>query len=150
MSSATNFPHCQHHYVWEWCYAWSIEESPEDETTSWTIKSDPRSIPDAVIIDGCAMLWTVHKPTSWNHQLSHHTTLPTQNVARNIIHNTVHLILYVIIWLTTLRTIKLNWWLQKKTPVQVWNKFSLQREYLKTNYEEADAIIVHLLVRIAS
>ena len=39
---------------------------------------------------------------------------------------------------------------KKPTPVQVWNNFSLQREYLKTNYEEADVIIVHQLVRIAS
>ena len=36
------------------------------------------------------------------------------------------------------------------TPVQVWNSFSIQREHLTTNHEEADVIIVHHLVRIAS
>ena len=39
---------------------------------------------------------------------------------------------------------------KKPTLVQVWNNFSPQIEYLRTNYEEADVIIVYHLVRIAS
>ena len=101
-----------------------------------------QGVPDAVIIDGCAMLWTVHWPTSgtvddhvinftWSikyhlersdvclvfdrylgsystkqmtrssrsgnyasrkHQLSLHTTLPTQKVVLTVVHNKVQLI----------------------------------------------------------
>ena len=101
-----------------------------------------QGVPDAVIIDGCAMLWTVHWPTSGTveeyvvsfmgsikyhrrergdvylvfdryiakstkqmtrssrsgndasrkHQLSLHTTLPTQKVVLTVVHNKVQLI----------------------------------------------------------
>ena len=76
---------------------------------------------------------------SRKHQLGLHTTLPTQNVTLNVVHNKVQLINFIC------HLINLN-----PTPVQVWNSFSLQREYLKTNHEEADVITVHHLVRIAS
>ena len=77
---------------------------------------------------------------SRKHQLSLHTTLPTQNVALNVVHNRVQLINFICHYLIN----------PNPTPVQVWNSFSLQREYLKTNHEEGDVIIVHHLVRIAS
>ena len=77
---------------------------------------------------------------SRKHQLSLHTTLPTQNVTLNVVHNKVQLINFICHYLIN----------PNPTPVQVWNSFSLQREYLKTNHEEADVIIVHHLVRIAS
>ncbi len=77
---------------------------------------------------------------SRKHQISLHTTLPTQNVALNVVHNKVQLINFICHYLIN----------PNPTPVQVWNSFSLQREYLKTNHEEADVIIVHHLVRIAS
>ena len=47
-------------------------------------------------------------------------------------------------------TIKPNWSGQDPTPVQVWNNGTIQREDLKITHEEADVIIVHHLVRIAS
>ena len=74
------------------------------------------------------------------HQLSLHTTLPTQNVTLNVMHNKVQLINCICHYLIN----------PNPTPVHVWNSFSFQREYLKTNHEEADVIIVHHLVRIAS
>ena len=77
---------------------------------------------------------------SRKHQLSLHTTLPTQNVALNVVHSKVQLINLICHYLIN----------PNPTPVQVWNNFNLQREYLKTNHEEADVIIVHHLVRIAS
>ena len=77
---------------------------------------------------------------SRKHQLSLHTTLPTQNVALNVVHNKIQLINFICHYLIN----------PNPTPVQIWNSFSLQREYLKTNNEEADVIIVHHLVRIAS
>ena len=80
--------------------------------------------------------------TSRKHQLSLHTTLPTQNVTLNVVHNKVQLINFICHYLINPNP--------NPTPVQVWNSFSLQREYLKTNHEEADVIIVHHLVRIAS
>ena len=58
----------------------------------------------------------------------------------NVVHNKVQLISLICHYLIN----------PHPTPVQVWNKFSLQREDLKTNHEEADVIIVHHLVRIAS
>ena len=69
-----------------------------------------------------------------------HTTLPTKNVALNVVHNNVQLINFICHYLIN----------PNPTPVQVWNSFSLQREYLKTNREEDDVIIVHHLARIAS
>ena len=77
---------------------------------------------------------------SRKHQLSFHTTLPTQNVTPNVVHNKVQLINFICHYLIN----------PNPTPVQVWNSFSLQRKYLKTNHEEADVIIVHHVVRIAS
>ncbi len=76
------------------------------------------------------------------HQLSLHTTLPTQNVTLSVVHNKVQLINFICHYLINPNP--------NPTPVQVWNSFSLQREYLKTNHEEADVIIVHHLDRIAS
>ncbi len=77
---------------------------------------------------------------SRNNQLSLHTTLLTQNVALNVVHNKVQLINFICHYLIN----------PNPTPLQVWNSFSLQREDLKTNHEEADVIIIHHLVRIAS
>ena len=77
---------------------------------------------------------------SRKHQLSLHTTLPTQNATLNVVHHKVQLINFIYHYLIN----------PNPTPVQVWNSFSLQREYLKTNHEEADVMIVHHLVRIAS
>ena len=76
---------------------------------------------------------------SRKHQLSLHKTLPTQNVTLNVVHK-VQLINFICHYLIN----------PNPTPVQVWNSFSLQRKYLKTNHDEADVIIVHHLVRIAS
>ena len=159
-------------------------------------------VPDAVIIDGCAMLWTVHWPTSGTveeyvvnfmgsikyhlergdvylvcdryignstkqitrssrsgndasrkHQLSLHTTLPTQKVVLTVVHNKVQLINLICNYLINHihdNQTKLVITGQDPTPVQVWNDGTIQREYLKTNHEEADVIIVHHLVRIVS
>ena len=76
---------------------------------------------------------------SRKHQISLHTPLPTQNVTLNVVHKVqlIHCICHYLI----------N---PNPAPVQVWNSFSLQIEYLKTNHVEADVIIVHHLVRIAS
>ena len=63
-----------------------------------------------------------------------------QNVALNVVHNKVQLINFICLYLIN----------PNPAPVQVWNNFSLQGEDLKTNHEEADVIIVHHLVRIAS
>ena len=65
---------------------------------------------------------------SRKHQLSLHTTLPTKNVALNVVHNNVQLINFICHYLIN----------PNPTPVQVWNSFSLQREYLKTNHEEGE------------
>ena len=161
-----------------------------------------QGVPDAVIIDVCAMLWTVHWPTSGtvenyvinfmgsikyhlergdvylvfnkyianstkqmtrssrsgndasrNHQLSLHTTLPTQKVVLTVVHSKVQLINLIcnnlINHIHDNKT-KLVITGQDPTPVQVWNNGTIQREYLETNHEEADVIIVHHLVRIAS
>ena len=161
-----------------------------------------QGVPDAVIIDGCAMLWTVHWPTSGTvgeyvvnfmgsikyhlergdvyvvfdryianstkqmtrssrsgndasrkHQLSLHTTLPTQKVVLIVVNNKVQLINLICNYLINNihdNQTKLVITGQDPTPVQVWNNGTIQREDLKTNHEEADVIIVHHLVRIAS
>ena len=43
ISRLVTFPSASIIIWWEWCYACSIEGSPEDLTPSWTIKSDPMS-----------------------------------------------------------------------------------------------------------
>ena len=161
-----------------------------------------QGVPDAVISDGCAMLWIVHWPTSGTvedyvvnsmgsikyhlergdvylvfdryianstkqmtrssrsgndasrkHQLSLHTTLPTQKMVLTVVHNKVQLINlicnYLINYIHDNQT-KLVITGQDPTPVQVWNNGTIKREDLTTNHEEADVIIVHHLVRIAS
>ena len=79
---------------------------------------------------------------SRKHQLSLHTTLPTQNVALNVVHNKVQLMNLIRHYLINPNP--------NPTAVQVWNNVSLRREDLKTNHEEADVITVYHLVRIAS
>ena len=81
-------------------------------------------------------------------QPSHNIAHPERGSQHNPQHGTFAFICHYLISHIKDNQTKLG--ITETTPVQVWNKFSLQREYLKTNYEEADAIIVHLLVRIAS
>ena len=44
LSGLRTFPSASIIIWWEWCYACSIEGSPEYYTPSWTIKSDPMSV----------------------------------------------------------------------------------------------------------
>ena len=124
-----------------------------------------QGVPEAVIIDGCAMLWTVHWPTSgtvedyvvnflWSikyhlergdvylvfdryignstkqmtrsspsgndasrkHQLSLHTTLPTQKVVLTVVHNKVQLINLICNYLINhIHDNQTNWSSQDKT-----------------------------------
>ena len=161
-----------------------------------------QGVPDAVIIDGCAMLWTVHWPTSGKvedyvinfmgtinyhlqrcdvylifdryiktstkqmtrssrsgndasrkHQLNLHTTLPTQKVVLTVTYNKEQLIDLICQYLVNhivINQTKLVITGKDPTPVQVWINGTVQRQDLRTHHEEADVIIIHHLVHIAS
>ena len=90
---------------------------------------------------------------SRKHQLSLHTSLPTQKVVLTVVHNKVQRINLICNYLINHihdNQTKLVITGQYPTPIQVWNNGTIQREDLKTNHGEADVIIVHHLVRIAS
>ena len=91
---------------------------------------------------------------SRKHHLNLHTTLPPpQKVVLTVVHNKVQLINLICNYLINhihYNQSKLVITGQDPTPVQVWNNGTIQREDLKTNHEEADVIIVHHLVIIAS
>ena len=90
---------------------------------------------------------------SRKHQVSLQTTLSTQKVVLTVVHNKVQLINFICNYLINHihdNQTKLVITGQYPTPVQVWNNCTIQREDLKTNHEEADVIIVHLINIVSS
>ena len=90
---------------------------------------------------------------SRKHHLDLHITLPAQKVVINVVYNKVQLIdsicQYLINHIVDNQT-KLVITGKDPTPVQVCNNSTFQRPDLKTHHEEANVIIIHHLVRIAS
>ena len=82
---------------------------------------------------------------SRENQLGLHTMLPTLNVTLSVVHNMVQLIDLICHYL-----VNNNQDNQPKlvvtgtypTLVKVWANSTLQREYLKTNHEEADVVVI--------
>jgi len=82
-----------------------------------------------------------------------HTILPAQKVVLNVTSNKTQLIDLICQYLMNLimdNECKLVITGKDPTPVQLWNNATLQRQDLKMHHEEADIIIIHHLIRIAS
>ena len=82
---------------------------------------------------------------SRDNQLGLHTTLPTQNVTLSVVHNNVqliHLICHYLMNDNQDNKHKLVITGKYPTLVKVWVNSTLQREYLKTNHEEADVVVI--------
>ena len=82
---------------------------------------------------------------SRENQLGLHTTLPTQNVTLNVVHNKVQLIDLICHYLMNNNLDnqpKLVVTGKYPTLVNVWANSTLQREYLKTNHEEAAVVVI--------
>lgn len=158
--------------------------------------------PDTVIIDGCAMLWAVHWPSSGSvedyavnfmktinyhlthsdvylvfdryindstkhmaratrsganasrhHELTLQTPLPAQKVVLNVPYNKVQLIDIICEYLiehVVDNDTKLVITGKDPTPIELWNNTTIRRCDMKTTHEEADVIIIHQLLQVAS
>ena len=74
-----------------------------------------------------------------------HTTLPTQNVTLSVVDNKVQLIDLICHYLMNNNQHnqpKLVVIEKYPTLLKVWANSTLQREYLKTNHEEADVVVI--------